>query len=345
MTITIELNPSQIQGIREFNEQQAKAIAAAARAKVIADGQFVFFAAFDGTNNNADKNVAPGQYSTNVWQLWSQYKAAMSQDNPASGGQYYPGPGTEKTLTNSAWLPPAVTQQVIATAEQAYEDFAFQASEWLGTDGNAGKPMAVALTSFSRGDASAAIFSQMLYQRGLVDPNAPNDVLIAPGKVKVCTGVIFDPVTTGAVGNLAFAPNVGNVVAVKALNEYRYLFPSSDYSNQAGAITTLGMYGNHCDIGGGYDRGIGALSLGAATEFFKSSGLPIAAVQASRTYQPEAIGIHSEEYDEYGKKLWDVTNEEGFSFNPDLRLVVKVGMPASPGSAFTLYDGVSVTIA
>ena len=90
----------------------------------------------------------------------------------------------------------------------------------------------------------------MLYVRGLIDP-ANGQVLIPPGQVGVSAGVLFDPVTTGVDGNVSFAPNVQNVVVLRAENEYRYLFKAGDYSDQQG-ITTLGVSGNHCNVGGCY---------------------------------------------------------------------------------------------
>jgi hypothetical protein len=103
---------------------------------------------------------------------------------------------------------------------------------------------------------------------------APNEVLIPPGEVKVAAGVLFDPVATGVEVNVAFAPNVSNVVNIIAQDEYRELFMAVNYSSHP-AITTVAMLGNHCDIGGGYDNGIAALTLEAATAFFRNSGLAI----------------------------------------------------------------------
>jgi hypothetical protein len=243
---TIELNPSQLQGIYDTNMQRAQAIASAAQQ--LSNDQFAFFAAFDGTNNDRD-NAPAGEQSTNVWQLFQQVAITGNQKTG-----YYPGPGTSAALRHSSWLPSAVTQQVINAAEQAYGEFAEYASAWVKAHPN--KPVSIALNSFSRGAASAAIFSQLVYERGVIDPNGGN-VLVPPGQVQIAGGVIFDPVTTGVNGNLAFAPNVQNVVVVKALNEYRNLFSSSDFS-QAG-VSTINMYGNHCDIGGGYQAGSNVL--------------------------------------------------------------------------------------
>lgn len=106
-------------------QQIKNEIASSITTPVTQDNQFVFFAAFDGTNNDGTKPPIDPQ-STNVWELYKQI-----QKNQNIGSEYYPGPGTEGALTASSWLPPQVTQQVIDTANKAYNDFALQASSWL----------------------------------------------------------------------------------------------------------------------------------------------------------------------------------------------------------------------
>ncbi|MBN8474837.1 calcium-binding protein [Sulfuritalea sp.] len=338
MTTTVQLSDEKYQEALQFNQQMAQSIIGEAESTISTNG-FVFFAAFDGTNN--DKNQPEDPYQTNVGQLWDQYQSARAGHSNL-GGNYYAGVGTEGTLAFSTWFPPQVTQQIVITAQRAYDEFCDQASNWLANPENSGKSVTVALAAFSRGNASAAIFSQMLYEKGLIDPNDNNMLLIPPGQIGVSTGVLFDPVMTNVDGNLAFAPNVRNLIDIEALNEYRNLFKGADYRNHPG-ITTIGLYGNHCDIGGGYDNGIGSLSLQAATGFLQNSGLIISGVPSDRTYASNAFGIHSEQYDNNGQKIWDVTNEVGFS-DTYFRDLVIVGTPASPGSQFTLYNGDKITV-
>jgi VCBS repeat-containing protein len=344
MTIVVDLNAQQRQEVLDYNMQQREAIANAAQVGAIPSDQFVYFAAFDGTNNDRDHVGRSGvSLSTNVAKLADQ---AESQKEASSNPNFFVGyfPGVQQTLNPFTWLLSSVTQQAIAVARQAYDDFAARASSWLS--GHRGGSVAIALTSFSRGDAAAAIFSQMLYQKGLVDPDSKK-VLIAPGQVGVSAGVLFDPVTTGISGNLAFAPNVKNILAIQAENEYRQLFMGADYSNQP-EITTKGMRGNHADIGGGYDNGIAALSLEAATGFFKISGLPIADVETSRQFRSNEIAIHDESINPAGEQIW--TAYGSFDSNSQ-RLYVNVGTPAtttisggSASQAFTLYNGNALTI-
>ena len=119
--------------------------------------------------------------------------------------------------------------------------------------------------------------------------------MIAPEKISVSAGVLFDPVTTGVRSSVAFAPVVTNVIDIFAMNEYRHLFLSTNYRKVEG-IKTIDMVGNHCDIGGGYDNGIGAITLGAATKFLNECGLPINSVPRNRRFAkpaPDAL-VHSE---------------------------------------------------
>ncbi len=218
MGTTEKLNHQLRKDILSTGKQQCKLIIDAAKRGAVPSGkQFVFFAAFDGTNN--DKENAGSKYTTNVYQLFRQVKSREGKNLKA---RYYPGPGTKGALRQSTWLRPAVTQQVINTADKAFKEFQASATQWLAT--HARGTVTVALTGFSRGNASAAIFSQMLFNRGLVDPNSPGAMLVQPGQVTVAAGVLFDPVMTGVGCNLAFAPNATNLVQIRAQGEYRNLF-------------------------------------------------------------------------------------------------------------------------
>src|SRR5678815_5616614 len=163
MTVTVFGNkPEEQLYLTEVDQQRQQSIVDAALPNTVStDNQFVFFAAFDGTNN--DKSNEGNDTKTNVLQLRNLVDAVA---NLNVGGNYYPGPGTKGTLTASSWLPPQVTDQVLSQAKKAYDEFKDQASRWLSTH-ESGSVTAV-LTAFSRGNASAAIFSQMLYEKGLV---------------------------------------------------------------------------------------------------------------------------------------------------------------------------------
>jgi len=302
MTQLVDITGPLQAGVLATVQQQAQAIADAARSGAVSGTKkLVFFAAFDGTNN--DLTTSGHEKNTNVAQLFLQANAA-AQATPDLQANYYPGPGTKGTLSKSDWLSDKVTEQVKITAAKAYDDFARQASAWL--EAHPGGSATVVLTSFSRGVASAAIFTQLLNQRGLIDPIAPHDVLIAPGKVTVSAGAIFDPVATGVTVDIAFAPNVTNVVNIRAQDDYRQLFKAVNYSAQK-CVKTIAMLGNHCDIGGGYDNGISALTLEAATAFLRNSGFQIAPVAADRQFsRTSPIAIHTEQFNDFGQQQWDV---------------------------------------
>jgi len=352
-TVKIGLDlPSQI--LVTGREQAKKIVAAAPSGAASTNDRLVYFAAFDGTNNNlTTTGVAK---NTNVAQLWTQFASGIGTTNPNRAGNYFPGPGTPGTLTRSAWHSPDVTQQVIRTAADAYLDFATKASNWLTN--NPGGSVTTVLTAFSRGAAAAAIFSQMLFEKGLIDPNSDvQEELIPPGQVTVSAGVIFDAVATGVNGNLAFPPNVANIVNIRAQDEYRDFFKAVDYSAQS-CVTTVAMLGNHCDIGGGYDNGIAALTLQAATTFLKNSGLPVASVSRSRRFAGvKSIAIHSEDVDDRDQPLWGVypPGPEFLSSvvqdpspryaDPDIEVTAatEVTSDASAVQTFVLYDGRTIT--
>lgn len=319
MTTSVDLNAQQKQAVLDTNRRQARAIKDSARAGAVPANAFVFFAAFDGTNNDLINDGSP--QNTNVAQLWLQCNAG-AEWGARVRGQYYPGPGTKGTLTLSSWSDPQVTEQVIRTAENAYNDFRREAADWLRDHPRS--PVAVVLASFSRGGASAAIFSQTVCDRGLTDPTAPAKVLIPPGGVGVSAGVLFDPVMTGVTVDLAFAPNVGNIVDVFAVNEYRYEFKAADYSSRRG-LATIRMLGNHSDIGGQYDNGIGALSLDAATAFLRTSGLPLAGVNPARAFTTAALAVHDEGQNPDGTEVWSVyASFNSLSVDSTQRLLAKV---------------------
>lgn len=278
--------------------QRAEAIVNTAQSGAIKKDQFVFFAAFDGTRNDMkDVKLSGNPEDTNVAQLFRQVRDhAMAQNNNNIVARYYRGHGTENSAPLSDWFPPQVTREAISKAQQAYNEFAEQAAQWLKDhpDGE----VTTAITSFSRGAGPAAIFSQMLYEKGLIDPKT-GQVLIPPGEVGVSAGVIFDPMTNGIKGNMAFAPNVKNVVVIRADSEFRGEFLADNHQTRHGVIV-LPATGNHCNIGGGYgDDGLGNLHLDAATRFFQKSGLEIGEVDLTRKVKEHEV---YKVYDESGRR-------------------------------------------
>lgn len=290
---------------------------AGAGTKVVSDGQFVFFAAFDGTNNTKENPSYSGDpQSTSVGQIFTQYEQLHGE---GASGRYYPGPGTPGTLMHSSFNPAMVTEQINATANKAYEDFREQALNWLAADPNRTPADITAIaTGFSRGGPTAVVFTQLLAERGLT--GADGAVLIPPldartglGGVPVAGLMGVDNVSTGYLGDLRIPQNVNanNIVMIVAENEFRRLFPSDDYSADPRA-QTYGVVGNHGDAGGSYDNGLGALSLQAQTEVLRNFGLTLADVPADRQYDPDKpIVIHNESVDSYGNQVWDEYGSSG----------------------------------
>ncbi|PFH10884.1 hypothetical protein BCF11_3318 [Collimonas sp. PA-H2] len=325
-------------------QQQANTIAGSA-SKIVSGNQFVFFAAFDGTNNDKN-NVPSGAQSTNVAQLSDQAtSAALTNPNLKVG--YYAGPGTAGSLTGSSAVSTQVTQEAINTANKAYKEFSVAASAWLGN--NPGGSVTTAMTAFSRGADAAAVFSQLLYERGLTDPST-GAILIPPGKVGVSAGVIYDPVETGMSGNMVFAPNAQNLAIIRADNEYRYLFKAADYSAQPGATTFI-FTGNHCDIGGTYDNGLAGLTLQAGTGFLQNSGLSISNVPVSRQFNTSVPpDVHTEAIDPSNNQVWSTYGTYGVYTgqrltNPVETLPTVSSTVDTTTTAFTDYTGNDISYA
>jgi hypothetical protein len=162
MTTTVTLTDTQTQSVIDADQAAAAQIANAAKATISA-GQFVYLAAFDGTNNNyKDVRLSGNPNPTNVGTLWKDEIEPLISPTSNVGGQYYPGPGTGGALDLSAG--PAQSF-VTDSAEAAYTDFCDQAGKWLSQPGNKGKTVSVDFAAFSRGCASAAMLTQLLFEQ------------------------------------------------------------------------------------------------------------------------------------------------------------------------------------
>lgn len=172
-------------------QTQANLIPASATSAV-SPTTFVFWAGFDGTNNIAGDPAYSGDaQSTAVGALFDQIREANATN---VGVGYYPGVGTPGTDLWSSVFP---TNQAIATATNAYNDFAAAAAGWL--QDNPGGSVTAMLATFSRGSIAGAVFSQMLYEKGLVylDPTTNiSTILVPPGQVGISAGLILSPVDT-----------------------------------------------------------------------------------------------------------------------------------------------------
>ena len=309
-SIVAELND------REIADTQADCAAfAAPGAATVAPGQFVFFGAFDGTNNdkaNLPLSCTPQQ--TNVAQLFEQVDSQRDPHpgtpNPQLKTGYFAGVGTGAERGGFDARSSNPTPYIEATAEAAYAAFAGEADSWLaGPHTPLRDDVTVALTGFSRGAATAVAFARLVNDRGLVFGGR---TLIPPGLVRVAALLLLDPVYTHVELDLNLPANVtGHAIVVRARHEYRYLFRAADYSADA-RVDTVVVPGNHGNVGGMYDNGIGALVLEGATGFFRACGVPIADVPAARCFDPgQPARVYSEGVDRWGKRIWSESGRWG----------------------------------
>ena len=276
----------------------------------ISPRQFVFFAAFDGTNNDRNNLALSGApLKTNIAVVEEQVRLANGAPDSNIRTGYYAGVGTGGIAGSFNARSYNPTPYVIAIAEAAYADFQEQASRWLKA--NPGGDVTTAVTGFSRGCASGVVFSQLLNERGLTDPET-GAVLVPPGQVKVSSTLLLEPVYTAIDRDMSLPANViGNVVVAQALDEFRYIFRAPDYSNDP-RVQIIQFYGNHGNIGGFYDNGIGALVLQGATDFFRNAGISIAGVPSERQFIEGApVRIFSEGTDTFNNRLWDESGVRG----------------------------------
>lgn len=278
---------------REQMSAQARHIAEAPAAQVDARSgeKFVFVAHFDGTNNDKDNVKLSGNpHQTNVADLHDQMAPHM-RGNDSFRSAYYRGVGTDAGAKgyHDVLLP---SEEMRNTADRAYREFRTEALVWLEKNPQAdpATSLQVMATGFSRGGGTAAVFSQLLYEHGLTDPKTGKQ-LVPPGQLGLAGAMVYDPVTTGYDGNAAFSPASKNVTVVRAQHEYREWFKGVDHGAHPG-VRTVEVMGNHCNIGGGYDRGISARVLEASTEWFRQSGVPLADVPPHRRHDGAAAIYH-----------------------------------------------------
>ena len=276
--------------------------------------QFVFFAAFDGTyNDRQNLKKSNTRQKTNVAMLYEQANS-LDEPNPNQKKAYYAGVGTGgHTFGGFDAASTTPTPYVVRTAKLAYQQFVTETREWLKVEGRSANDVSAAITGFSRGAGTAVLFARMLND-GLMPDGTP----VAAGAadlpaVKIVATLLFDPVFTGIYLDLRLPANIKkNVVVLKALDEFRSAFRAADFGD-APAIQTIGFRGNHGNIGGFYDNGIGALVLEGATTFFKRSGIAMANVPDERRFVDKNVFIYNESWDrEYNNpKKWTECTDNG----------------------------------
>ena len=310
------LNPATAEVVHRLNDDDLNKLArqtdALAHSQTLQNNHnkdiFTYFVAFDGTGNNRDdaKSYAGG-LTTNVAEL--QNLAFVEDEKKKLANfetKYYKGPGTEGSTMGSAVIPIAVKKEIQDTAQLAYRNFAISAQQWLKThpDGE----IDLYLTGFSRGGVTAAVFSQLVYENGLKTADGQG-YLVAPTQLGIAGGIIYDPVSTGYSKNAAFAPNAKNINLVVAENEYRSSFNVVDHKDNPN-VRIFPVMGNHSNIGGGYDNGIGAKVLEASHEWLKKAGVPLAEIGVQRQFAPhEAVIYHERNLPSAAGKDWPIDHD------------------------------------
>jgi len=288
-SITRHLSPEEVTKLRA-DKQAIEQMRAG-----VPSGRFVFFAAFDGTNNDKD-NVALSKspYQTNVANLFDQ---AKQNEGPLFVNGYYPGVGTggdHGNLLNAGLFP---TGPLRATAKQALEELAERARNYLKESRSATPAdLTVSSVGFSRGTATQVMFTQMLHERGLVLPDGTK--VAPPGSVRVTAMVMIDPVHTFTKGDLALPPNVqGDVLVFRAEDERRTEFRWADYSADP-RVRVVSLPGNHVGLGGGQDlHGTAAVVLEGSTGYLRNSGIELAPVPPHLRFDAtRAVPVYTEVY-------------------------------------------------
>jgi hypothetical protein len=132
--------------------------------------------------------------------------------------------------------------------------------------------------------------------------------------VRVAAMALLDPVLTGIALDLTLPSSLDSpVVVVRARDEFRYAFPAADYGADS-RVQTVEVAGNHGNIGGMYDNGIGALVLQGVTAFLRNCGVPIGEVKETRHFDTaQPVRIYNEGLDTYGNCIWKESGKHGES--------------------------------
>lgn len=222
----------------------------------------IYVAAFDGTGN--DKHLDP-LHATNVARIDDQLKALSERDGQIHV-RYLAGPGTQSNpLTRVADGALGYTYQ--QRLEEMYTDLANTAAKWQKADPEV--RIRVIGIGFSRGASQAAGFTNLLHERGIVDPSSETigpdgrpiytRHLVPPGLTPQAVG-LFDPVATGIPERFdrRLAPSVVSGFQITALDEVRAKFPSDQIIapglSEDGRFLNVQVAGAHSDIGGSYIR-------------------------------------------------------------------------------------------
>ncbi len=151
--------------------------------------QRLFFASFDGTRNDRE-NPDPEYIHTNPDLMEDTIK-----ESDTVSKEYTAGVGTDKNNTwlENAWQS-ATGNGCEDIAEKMYQKFGKQVETWHEEDPDI--EVHVSSVGFSRGDGSQRHFVNLVYERGVPDPDG-DGYLIPPGGIYQDLMLSYDSVVTG----------------------------------------------------------------------------------------------------------------------------------------------------
>ena len=226
----------------------------------------LFIAAFDGTGNDMEQDVA----ETNVGRVVEELAASAEfGDAKQLSFTYINGIGTQENGL-VALLDSTVGATYQARLERMYVQFIRQVADWRQIDPVA--DVSLVGIGFSRGAVQAAGLARLVHERGIQDPDGirylrgpdghrevvyTKPPLVPPGQVAQVLG-LFDPVATGvpSLDDVRLPPSVLSAFQISAEDERRDWFPGMDIVprglSKDGRFLNVVVGGAHCDIGGGY---------------------------------------------------------------------------------------------
>jgi hypothetical protein len=237
----------------------------------------LLFVGLDGTAQ--DRAASPADLDSNVAQLARLMEAA--------GVASVYVPGVASSPSPAQLLGELTGEGVIDQAERAYLAIARQARVWLDELPDA--DIHIVLSGFSRGAAAAVHLTNLIAERGIVDPASARTVvdedlygerrgqllrtvydqtLIAPGAARIDGLLAIDTVATGQRSQLMLTipPVVDSVLHLVADDEPRLSFRLDSLTAGLGdsadaRLMEVWLDGAHSDLGGGYDHGLSAVYL------------------------------------------------------------------------------------
>lgn len=203
----------------------------------------LLFVALDGTAQ--DRAASPADLDSNVAQLARLMEAA--------GVASVYVPGVASSPSPAQLLGGLTGEGVIDQAERAYLAIARQARVWLDELPDA--DIHIVLSGFSRGAAAAVHLTNLIAERGIVDPASARTV-VDEDLYGERRGQLM----------LTIPPVVDSVLHLVADDEPRLSFRLDSLTAGLGdssdaRLMEVWLDGAHSDLGGGYDHGLSAVYL------------------------------------------------------------------------------------